>query len=86
MAGSLCYAIDIDGEAVFHRSVLAPCTWPVNRTGNPAPALPIPGSGVPPASMQLIGPSFGEARLLEIGLGLEAAGLIGVEEPPIFYG
>jgi hypothetical protein len=36
--------------------------------------------------MQLIGPSFGEARLLEIGLGLEAAGLIGVEEPPIFYG
>jgi len=78
--------MDIDGEAVFHRSVLAPYTWPVNRTGNPALALPIPGSGVPPASMQLIGPSFGEARLLEIGLGLEAAGLIGVEEPPIFYG
>jgi hypothetical protein len=33
--------------------------------------------------VQLIGPRFGEARLLEIGLGLEAAGLIGVEEPPI---
>ncbi len=86
MAGSLCYAIDIDGEAVFHRSVLAAYTWPVNRTGNPALALPIPGAGVPPASMQLIGPSFGEARLLEIGLGLEVAELIGVEEPPIFYG
>ncbi len=86
MAGSLCYAIDIDGEAISHRTVLSPYTWPVNRTGNPALALPIPGSGVPPASMQLIGPSFAEARLLEIGLGLEAAGLIGVEEPPIFYG
>ncbi len=80
-----CYAIDIDGDAVSHRTVLSPYTWPVNRTGNPALALPIPGSGVPPASMQLIGSSFGEARLLEIGLGLEAAGLIRVEEPPIFY-
>ena len=77
--------IDIDGDAVSHRTVLSPYTWPVNRTGNPALALPIPGSGAPPASMQLIGSSFGEARLLEIGLGLEAEGLIRVEEPPIFY-
>ncbi|GMQ85604.1 MAG: AtzE family amidohydrolase [Acidimicrobiia bacterium] len=78
--------IDIDGEAIFHRTVLSPYTWPVNRTGNPALALPITGSGAPPASMQLIGPRFGEAALLEVGLGLEDSGLIKVEQPPIFFG
>ena len=77
--------IDIDGEAIFHRIVLSSYTWPVNRTGNPALALPIPGSGAPPASLQLIGPRFGEAQLLAIGMGLEKAGLIAVEQPPIFY-
>lgn len=78
--------MDVDGEAIFHRDVIAPYTWPVNRTGNPALALPIPGSGAPPASVQLIAPHFAEARLLEVGLGLERSGLIGVEEPPIFFG
>jgi aspartyl-tRNA(Asn)/glutamyl-tRNA(Gln) amidotransferase subunit A len=78
--------MDIDGEAVFHRRVLSPYTWPVNRTGNPALAVPISGSGAPPASLQLIGPRFNEGRLLEVGLGLEESGLIQVEEPPIFFG
>jgi aspartyl-tRNA(Asn)/glutamyl-tRNA(Gln) amidotransferase subunit A len=78
--------MDVDGEAVFHRNVLSPYTWPVNRTGNPAIALPIPGTGSPPASLQLIGPRFGEDQLLEIGLGLEESGLTAVEEPPIFFG
>lgn len=66
--------------------MLSPYTWPVNRTGNPALALPITGSGGPPASLQLIGPRFGEAPLLEVGLGLEAAGLIAVESPPMYFG
>jgi len=77
--------IDIDGDAVFHRTVLSSYTWPVNRAGNPSLALPIPDSGAPPASLQLIGPRLGESRLLGIGIGLEDAGLVGVERPPIFF-
>lgn len=77
--------IDVDGEAVFHRSVLSAYTWPVNRAGNPALAVPIPNGSTPPASLQLIGPSMGEEKLLGIGLGLEAFGLIRVERPPIYF-
>ncbi len=77
--------IDIDGEAVFHRTVLSSYTWPVNRAGNPALAVPIPDSGAPPASLQLIGPRLGEERLLSIGIGLEDAGLVAVEQPPTFF-
>lgn len=77
--------IDIDGVDVFHRTVLSSYTWPVNRAGNPALAVPIPSPGTPPASLQLIGPPNGEARLLAIGLGLENTGLIRVERPPIFF-
>jgi aspartyl-tRNA(Asn)/glutamyl-tRNA(Gln) amidotransferase subunit A len=77
--------IDIDGEAVFHRTVLSSYTWPVNRPGNPALAVPIPDSGAPPASLQLIGPRLGEERLLSIGMGLEDAGLVAVEKAPIFF-
>jgi Asp-tRNA(Asn)/Glu-tRNA(Gln) amidotransferase A subunit family amidase len=75
--------MDIDGESIFHRLVLAQNTWPVNRVGNPALALPIPSGGTPPASMHVIGRRWGEADLLEIGLGLESAGVVGVGRPPI---
>ena len=78
--------MDIDGERFFHRQVIAQFTWPVNRTGNPALALPIPGDGTPPASLQVVGPRWGEGQLLEIGLGLEAAGISAVRRPPHFYG
>jgi Asp-tRNA(Asn)/Glu-tRNA(Gln) amidotransferase A subunit family amidase len=77
--------IDLDGERVFHRAVLSPYTWPVNRAGNPALALPIPTIGTPPASLQLVGPRRGEGRLLAIGLALERDALIRVERPPIFF-
>lgn len=77
--------IDIDGHDVFHRTVLSSYTWPVNRAGNPALAVPIPASGSPPASLQLIGPRDGDERLLAIGFGLEDAGLIRVEQPPIYF-
>lgn len=76
--------IDIDGEAVFHRTVLAASTWPVNRAGNPALAVPIASRETPPASLQLIAPGWGESRLLGIGLGLEDADLIRVGRPPIY--
>lgn len=75
--------MDVDGEHIFHRLVLAQNTWPVNRVGNPALALPISSSETPPASMQIIGRTWGEADLLEIGLGLESAGIVGVGSPPI---
>ncbi len=78
--------IDIDGVAVFHRTVLSSYAWPVNRTGNPALALPIPGSGEPPASLQLIGARFGEAQLLEVGLALEEAGLVATAKPWSWFG
>ena len=76
--------MDIDGEGVFHRLVIAQNTWPVNRAGNPALALPIASKGTPPASLQLIGPCWAEADLLEIGLGLEQAGIVGTDQPPTF--
>lgn len=77
--------MDIDGERIFHRAVIAQYTWPVNRAGNPALALPIESDGTPPASLQVIGPRWGEASLLAIGLGLEEAGIVQVEEPPTFF-
>jgi len=77
--------MDVDGEQVFHRTVLSQYTWPVNRTGNPALALPIPGSGVPPASLQLIGPRFEEVALLGVGLAFEEQGFIATERPPMYF-
>jgi aspartyl-tRNA(Asn)/glutamyl-tRNA(Gln) amidotransferase subunit A len=77
--------MDIDGERLFHRAVIAQYTWPVNRSGNPALALPIASAGTPPSSVQLIGPRWGESSLLSIGLGLEEAGIVKVAEPPIFF-
>jgi amidase len=49
------------------------CTLPVNLAGVPALSLPVPSGGPLPASMQLIGPAHGEARLLAAGALLEAA-------------
>jgi Asp-tRNA(Asn)/Glu-tRNA(Gln) amidotransferase A subunit family amidase len=77
--------MDIDGERIFHRAVIAQYTWPVNRAGNPALALPIRSEEAPPASLQLIGPRWGEVDLLEIGLGLEDADIVNVEQPPVFF-
>ncbi|MEA3509988.1 MAG: amidase [Actinomycetota bacterium] len=77
--------MDIDGERIFHRAVIAQYTWPVNRAGNPALALPIESAGTPPSSLQLIGPRWAESSLLAIGLGLEEAGIVKVENPPTFF-
>jgi amidase len=48
-------------------------TSPVNVAGLPALALPVPGSGRLPASLQLIGPANSEDRLLAAGLLIEQA-------------
>jgi amidase len=47
-------------------------TNPVNLSGFPAIALPVPGSGRMPASLQLIGPANSEALLLATAAIIEA--------------
>jgi len=44
-------------------------TEPMNLVGNPALALPIPlkGRSVPVTSLQIVGPNFSEADLLNVG-------------------
>jgi amidase len=53
--------------------LVARCTLPVNLAGVPALSLPVPTAGPLPASIQLIGPPYGEERLLAAALELEAA-------------
>jgi amidase len=48
-------------------------TSPVNLAGLPALVLPVPAAGPLPASVQLIGPSGSEERLLAAGYALEQA-------------
>lgn len=48
-------------------------TSPVNVAGVPALALPVPGTGPLPASLQLIGPAGSEDRLLAAGARVEQA-------------
>jgi amidase len=48
-------------------------TSPVNVAGLPALALPVPGAGPLPASLQLIGPAGSEERLLAAGARIEQA-------------
>jgi amidase len=49
-------------------------TNPVNLTGFPALALPVPSAQRLPAGLQLIGPPMGEALLLATGAIIEATG------------
>jgi amidase len=53
--------------------LVARCTIPVNAAGVPAVVLPVPADAPVPASIQLIGPSGSEERLLAAALQLEAA-------------
>ncbi len=67
-----------------HRQALSWFTNLVNQAGLPALALPLAGTAVdgPPVSIQLIGPAWGEQRILEIGWGMEKEGLVGHQSPP----
>jgi Asp-tRNA(Asn)/Glu-tRNA(Gln) amidotransferase A subunit family amidase len=53
----------------------------VNHAGHPALVLPLHEAGEPPAAVQLIGPDWSEARLLEIGSALEQAGIVRFRAP-----
>jgi aspartyl-tRNA(Asn)/glutamyl-tRNA(Gln) amidotransferase subunit A len=77
--------MDLDGESVFHRTLLASFTAPINQIGAPSLAAPILNSGAPPVSVQLIGPMWGESRLLTIAAGLESADVFGTSSPPSFF-
>ncbi|HEX2850672.1 MAG TPA: amidase [Acidimicrobiales bacterium] len=48
-------------------------TAAVNVAGNPALVLPVPAGGPLPASLQLIGPWYGEEQLVALGARVEAA-------------
>ncbi len=76
--------MDLDGERVFHRELLATFTAPINQIGAPSIAAPIPGTGTPPVSVQLIGPLWGESSLLATATALETGGVIRAEARPPF--
>ncbi|MDK1019901.1 MAG: amidase [Actinomycetota bacterium] len=78
--------MDLDGESVPHRTLLASFTAPINQIGAPSLAAPIPGTGTPPVSVQLIGPMWGEARLLATASALEACGVLASGEPEKYFG
>ena len=68
-----------------YRRALSAFTAPVNHGGHPALAGPLAASPAfpnePPPSLQVIGPRGGEHLLLEIGLALEEAGVVGFRWP-----
>lgn len=70
---------EIDGR--HYRSVVSYFSALVNHSLHPALAMPVLGSGTPPASLQVIGRPGGEADLLGFGAVLEGQGLVGFESP-----
>ncbi len=71
---------EINGR--HHRTVLSYFTALVNQSLHPAIAMPLAGSGSPPASLQVIGRPGAEVPLLEFGRSLEAVGLVGFRLAP----
>lgn len=66
-----------------HRSVLSYFSAIVNHALLPALALPITGSGAPPASLQVIGNSGSEPDLVGLGRWLEEVGIVGFTPAPL---
>lgn len=58
-----------------HRTVLSYFSALVNHALHPAIALPLAGTGSPPASLQVVGPMRAEAGLISLGHRLETVGL-----------
>lgn len=69
-------------EGHHYRSLLSWFTAPVNTSGCPALSMPVAGPGRMP-SIQLIGPRWSEARLLNTARILEERGLLGVNAPAV---
>ena len=73
--------IDIDGIPTFYRLPLSGYTALVNVLGCPAISLPVLDEGIPPPSVQLVGPWWGENLLLGAGEELERSGIVGSRPP-----
>ncbi len=71
----------VEGNDVHYRFVLSWFSYLVNSMGVPAVAVPIADEDSPPASLQVVGRWWSEARLLEIGHVLERAGLSRTRPP-----
>lgn len=71
---------DIGGKS--HRTVVSYFSALVNHALHPALALPILGSGAPPASLQVIGPLRSEITLIEFGKTLDDAEITGFTPAP----
>lgn len=70
------------GEAeMTYRRAFSSFSALVNHAGHPALVVPIHEAGDPPPALQLIGPDWSEARLLEVGLALETAGVARFRAP-----
>ncbi len=74
--------VQLGGRTLNYRIPLSRYTSVVNHAGLPAIALPVASDARPPPSLQLIGAAWNEHRLLEIGLGLEQAGIVSTPDPP----
>jgi Asp-tRNA(Asn)/Glu-tRNA(Gln) amidotransferase A subunit family amidase len=78
--------MDLGDKKVAHRELLARFTAPINHIGVPSLSAPITATEKPGVSVQLVGPMWGESKLLAIAGALEAAGVFTVERPPNFLG
>ncbi len=73
--------VTIGDTEVAYRPALSRFTSLVNQLLLPAIALPLTTPGIPPPSLQLIGPAWSEHRLLELGSAMEAAGMVATQRP-----
>lgn len=71
----------IDGR--HYRSVISYFSALVNQALHPAIALPLAGSGAPPASLQVIGPMESEIDLIAFGRWLEENDLVDFSSSPV---
>jgi Asp-tRNA(Asn)/Glu-tRNA(Gln) amidotransferase A subunit family amidase len=74
----------LDAGLLEAQMLQASNTVPINYAGNPALAQPIPlrNAGFPVTSLQLIGPKFGEAKLLNAGRVVEETSYPSRHEEP----
>jgi amidase len=76
----------LGSTAVFEAQMLSmQNTTPVNLSGNPALAVPVPveDRAAPITSLQLIGPSFSEAELLNAGRVVETSVNSSIDRPSV---
>ncbi len=75
--------IEIGSDQEFYRSAFSAFTSLVNQAGIPALSVPVLVEGIPPPSVQLIGPHYSENQLLQIGVRMETDGIAGYQSPPL---